>query len=206
MEFLYLTVLLQIYYAAAEIRSSVIVNRLANVQPVGAQVAKSFVPLTEIPPPKGGMHTPHGPPDQISGRRHLQDDCKEKPKGRDVVDGPRVDIFQEYYDDKQAKTLATIIFPDHIDHKHFEVTSPLPYLTVGPIDPMGYHPSTMKSEHPSECEKIYQDHLDEQYTDESRDASGESLEMARLPLMPSDGVVPPSVEDKLQQMYSDLDV
>lgn len=87
------------------------------MQPVGAQVAKSFVALTEIPPPKGGMHTPHGPPDQISGRRHLQDDCNKKPDPKEIFEGPGVDIFAEYYDDKVAKTLATVIFPDHIDRK-----------------------------------------------------------------------------------------
>lgn len=40
--------------------------------------------------------------------------------------------------------------------KHFEVTTQVPYLTVGPIEAIGYHPSTIKSEHPPECEKIYQ--------------------------------------------------
>lgn len=83
------------------------------------------------------------------------------------------------------------------------MTTQVPYLTVGPIDAIGYHPSTIKSEHPSECEKIYQDHLDEQYSEESKDYSEESLEMARLPLFPAnDG----SADDKLDKLYSDIDV
>lgn len=58
----------------------------------------------------------------------------------------------------------------------------MPYLTVGPIDGIGYHPSTIKSEHPSECEKIYQDHIAEMYSDETTDYSEESLEMAKMPV------------------------
>ncbi|KAF9407413.1 hypothetical protein HW555_003007, partial [Spodoptera exigua] len=186
---------------------------LAKVRPVGAHVGKSFVPLTEIPPP----HVPHpnrphpdahkdghkdGHTDK-SGRRHLEDDCIKKPAGKDVIEGPKVDIFPDYYDDKIAKTVATVIFPDHIDHKHYEVTTQVPYLTLGPIEAIGYHPSTMKSEHPSECEKIYQDHLDEQYTEESKDYSEESLEMARLPLSPPND---PSAEERVEKLYSDLDI
>ncbi|XP_035432539.1 uncharacterized protein LOC118264206 [Spodoptera frugiperda] len=205
MEFLYLlTVFLHIYNVASEIRTNVLVNKLAKVRPVGAHVGKSFVPLTEIPPPHvpHSDHGPEGHPDG-SGRRHLNDNCNPKKQGEDTIDGPRVDIFPEYYDDKVAKTVATVIFPDHIDHKHFEVTTQVPYLTVGPIDAIGYHPSTIKSEHPSECEKIYQDHLDEQYSEESKDYSEESLEMARLPLFPAnDG----SADDKLDKLYSDIDV
>lgn len=77
----------------------------------------------------------------------------------------------------------------------------MPYLTVGPIEAIGYHPSTMKSEHPSECEKIYQDHLDEQYSEESKDYSEESLEMARMPLF-----LQGAYEDaapSLENMYDD---
>ncbi|CAB3223705.1 unnamed protein product [Arctia plantaginis] len=150
--------------------------RLAKVKPVGDNVANRFVPLTEIPPPhisNKGI---------ASGRRHLPDECTQKPPPRDVFKGPQVDIIPEYYDDKVAKKVDTVVIPDHIDHKHFEVTTQVPYLTVGPIEAIGYHPSTMKSEHPSECEKIYQDHLDEQYSEESQDYSEESLEMARMPI------------------------
>ena len=93
----------------------------------------------------------------------------------------------------------TLQFSGH----HFQVTTPIPYLTVGPIEAIGYHPSTMKSEHPSECEKIYQDHLDDQYSAESTDTSGESLEMARLPLFPAE--VPASIEAQLENMYSDVE-
>ena len=60
----------------------------------------------------------------------------------------------------------------------------MPYLTVGPIEAIGYHPSTIKSEHPSECEKIYQDHIAEMYSDETTDYSEESLEMAKMPVEP----------------------
>lgn len=79
----------------------------------------------------------------------------------------------------------------------------MPYLTLGPIEAIGYHPSTIKSEHPSECEKIYQDHLDDQYSEESKDYSEESLEMARMPLFPAE--VPPSIEDRLDKMYDDME-
>lgn len=81
--------------------------------------------------------------------------------------------------------------------KFFEVTTQVPYLTVGPIEAIGYHPSTLKSEHPAECEKIYQDHLAEQYSDENAEYSEESLEMARMPLGP-DVKAPPSSELRLE--------
>ncbi|PZC86229.1 hypothetical protein B5X24_HaOG211390 [Helicoverpa armigera] len=202
MEFFYITVLLQMYYVAAEIRTSKLVNKLSKVKPVGGHVDKNFMPLTEIPPPKL-LHPPHGTGVQ-SGRRHMEEECTKKPKGVEVNDGAKVGIYAEYYDDNVAKTMATIIFPDHIDRRHFEVTTQVPYLTVGPIEALGYHPSTMKSEHPSECEKIYQDHLDDQYSEESKDYSEESLEMARMPLFPDQ--VPESLEDRLGKMYSDLDM
>ncbi|XP_026725329.1 uncharacterized protein LOC113492179 [Trichoplusia ni] len=199
MELLCLIVLLQVYFAASEIRSSLIVNKLSRVRPVGAHVGKSFVPLTEIPPP----HIPHIHVSPSPSRRHLSDDCTKKPPPREVHEGPRVEIFGDYYDDKIMKTVATVIFPDHIDHKHFQVTTQVPYLTLGPIEAIGYHPSTIKSEHPSECEKIYQDHLDDQYSEESKDYSEESLEMARMPLFPAE--VPPSIEEHLDKMYDDMD-
>lgn len=60
----------------------------------------------------------------------------------------------------------------------------------------------MKSEHPSECEKIYQDHLDEQYSEESQDYSEESLEMARMPLfLQGDGDV--ADELTLENLYEE---
>ncbi|KAL0892765.1 hypothetical protein ABMA27_014471 [Loxostege sticticalis] len=172
---------------SSEIRKSVVLNKLVKVKPVGGNVAKTFVPLTEIPPP----HLPH-----VNGRRHFED-CSQKPPAKDVFGGAKVDIFGEYYDDRWAKTVATIIFPDHIDRKFFEVTTQVPYLTVGPIEAIGYHPSTLKSEHPAECEKIYQDHLAEQYSDENAEYSEESLEMARMPLGP-DVKAPPSSELRLE--------
>ncbi|CAD0199165.1 unnamed protein product [Chrysodeixis includens] len=200
MELLCLIVLLQVYIAVSEIRSSLMVNKLSRVRPVGAHVGKSFVPLTEIPPPHMPViHPSHSP----SGRRHLDEDCSKKTPNREVKDGPRVEIFGDYYDDKIMKTVATVIFPDHIDHKHFQVTTQVPYWTLGPIEAIGYHPSTIKSEHPSECEKIYQDHLDDQYSEESKDYSEESLEMARMPLFPAE--VPGSVEDRLEKLYDDID-
>ncbi|KAG6464981.1 uncharacterized protein LOC115453475 [Manduca sexta] len=195
MEILFYIFTFALSYVSGEIRDSRIVNRLIKIKPVGANVGKTFVPLTEIPPPDN--------PHIHSGRRHLED-CVPKPEGRDVYEGAKIDIFAEYYDDKVAKTVATVVIPDHIDRKHFEVTSPVPYLTVGHIDAIGYHPSTIKSEHPSECEKIYQDHLAEQYSDETTDYSEESLEMARMPLFPQG--VPPSAEERFDKMYSDIDV
>lgn len=79
----------------------------------------------------------------------------------------------------------------------------MPYLTVGPIEAIGYHPSTLKSEHPSECEKIYQDHIAEMYSDETTDYSEESLEMAKMPMQ----LVLPTEEpygDKFH-LYEDMD-
>ncbi|CAH2037957.1 unnamed protein product, partial [Iphiclides podalirius] len=182
-------------YATAEIRGSVLVNKLIKVQPVGKTVEKSFVPLTEIPLPR--IKAPHG-------RRHMEDECTKKPGWMEVHDGPRIDIVGDYYDEDAAKTVATVIIPDHIDSKHFEVTTQVPYLTVGHIEAIGYHPSTVRSEHPSECEKIYQDHLEELYSDESADYSEESLEMARMPLFP--GGSPLAADDRgLDHIYSDLD-
>lgn len=92
-------------------------------------------------------------------------------------------------------------FPD----KHFEVTTQVPYLTVGTIEGLGYHPSTIKGDHPSECEKIYQDHIDNEYSEEDTDVSEESLEMARMPLFPDDRP-PDSVEKRLEKLYDDMDV
>lgn len=83
------------------------------MKPVGANLAKAFVPLTEIPPP----NLPHVHTDVKSGRRHMED-CNEKPTPKEVVSGARVDIFGEYYDDFVAKTVATVIFPDHIDREY----------------------------------------------------------------------------------------
>ncbi|XP_028174554.1 uncharacterized protein LOC114363122 [Ostrinia furnacalis] len=177
-----------------EIRSSLVLNKLVKVKPVGGNLAKAFVPLTEIPPP----HLP-----LASGRRHFED-CSQKPPAKEVYGGAKVDIFGEYYDDMVAKTVATVIFPDHIDRKHFEVTTEVPYLTVGPIEAIGYHPSTLKSDHPAECEKIYQDHLAEMYSDETTDYSEESLEMARMPLSPT---AKPSKSDEfnLEDLYEDFE-
>ncbi|XP_047517951.1 uncharacterized protein LOC125058004 [Pieris napi] len=177
----------------AEIRSSLIINKLGKVKPVGGMISKSFVPLTELPPPK--IH-------HRSGRRHLADECTEAPKWKEVHEGGKVDIFGDYYDDKVAKTMATVIIPDHIDYKHFQVTTQMPYFTVGPIDAIGYHPSTLKSDHPSECEKIYQDHIADQYSDETTDYSEESLEMARMPLFARE--FHESIEDRFAEMYDDF--
>ncbi|XP_068632042.1 uncharacterized protein [Battus philenor] len=168
-------------------------SRLINVKPVGSYVKKSFIPLTEIPPPR--IRMPHG-------RRHMEDECTQKPQWKEVNDGPRVDIVGDYYDDGQAKTVATVRIPDHIDYKHFQITTQVPYLTVGHIEAIGYHPSTIKSEFPSECEKIYQDHLEDQYSEESTDYSEESLEMARIPLLPGGS---PADEKRLEHIYSDLE-
>ncbi|XP_028027878.1 uncharacterized protein LOC114241292 [Bombyx mandarina] len=180
----------------AEIRNGGIMNKLIKVKPVGPDFAKVFVPLTEIPPPLR-PHT-HSP----SGRRHFED-CGDKPKAKEVDEGAKVEFFGEYYDDHVSKTVATVIIPDHIDRKHFEVTTSVPYLTVGPIEAIGYHPSTISSEHPRECEKIYQEHLAEIYSDETADYSEESLEMARMPLFPQD-IPPQSVEERMDKMYSDI--
>ncbi|XP_072931654.1 uncharacterized protein [Epargyreus clarus] len=183
-------------FVTPEIRSSVLVNKLKKVKPVGGVVASNFVPLTEIPPP----HAPH----QHSGRRHLEDDCSQKPPNKEMYEGGEVNIFGEDYDDRVAKTVATVIIPDHIDFKHFQVTTQVPYLTLGPIDAIGYHPSTTRSEYPNECEKIYQDHIAEMYSDETTDMSEESLEMARMPLFPDKNI--DSVEQRFAQMYDDVDM
>lgn len=90
-----------------------------KVKPVGKSVQRNFMPLTEIPPPK----KPHV---HIDGRRHFED-CSPKPHGVDVVEGGTVDIFGEYYDEKVAKTVATVIIPDHIDRKNFD-TPPSPFI------------------------------------------------------------------------------
>ena len=78
---------------------------------MGAPIAKNFVPLTELPPPRIPKMHFHG------GRRHLEDDCKDKPSGNDVVENGKIVITGDYYDDRVAKTVATVIFPDHIDRK-----------------------------------------------------------------------------------------
>lgn len=85
------------------------------------------------------------------------------------------------------------------------MTTQVPYLTVGPIEALGYHPSTNKGEHPSECEKIYQDHMAQEYTEEDTDVSEESLEMARMPLFPDDSP-PDSIEHRLNKLYDDMDL
>lgn len=82
--------------------------RLIKVKPVGRIVEKSFIPLTEVPPPRIR-------PPQV--RRHMEDECTKKPGWREVHDGPRVDIIGDYYDEDTAKTVATVIIPDHIDGK-----------------------------------------------------------------------------------------
>ncbi|KAI8435645.1 hypothetical protein MSG28_003910 [Choristoneura fumiferana] len=189
-----LCLLLHCLYVTCEIRQSVLVNKLVKIKPVGKNVQRNFVPLTEIPPPK----KPHV---HVDGRRHFED-CSPKPHGADVVEGGTVDIWGEYYDEKVAKTVATVIIPDHIDRKHFEVTTQVPYLTLGAIEAIGYHPSTLESDHPPECEKIYQEHIADQYSDETTDYSEESLEMARMPMFP---VERPSPEDqkRIDQFYSD---
>ncbi|CAK1546973.1 unnamed protein product [Leptosia nina] len=179
--------------ASAEIRSSLIVNKLAKVKPVGGTISKSFVPLTELPPPR--VH-------HASGRRHLEDECTKAPTWKEVHEGGKVEIIGDYYEDKVAKTVATVIIPDHIDYKHFQVTTQIPYFTVGPIEAIGYHPSTLKSDHPSECEKIYQDHIADQYSDETRDYSEESLEMARMPLFAQN--MRESIEERFANMYDDM--
>ncbi|XP_050345789.1 uncharacterized protein LOC126770454 [Nymphalis io] len=175
-----------------EIRGSVMINKLAKVKPVGAVVNKKFVPLTEFPPP----HVPHS----HSGRRHFEDECSKRPPAQEVYDGNKVNIIGDYYDDKVARTVATVIIPDHIDYKHFQVTTQVPYLTLGAIEALGYHPSTLKSEHPSECEKIYQDHIAEMYSDETTDYSEESLEMAKMPVQPMTS----SLEQRLNYMYDNV--
>ncbi|KOB68471.1 3-dehydroquinate dehydratase [Operophtera brumata] len=168
----------------AEIRDSVIMNK--------------FVPLTEIPPP----YVPH----IHSGRRHLEaGDCTEKYVGHEVIEGGKLMIAGEDYLDGVVKTVATVIIPDHIDHMHFGVSTQVPYLTLGPIEGIGYHPTTKKGDHPPECEKIYQDHLDELYSDEDTDYSEESLEMARMPLFPAN--MPHNFSDtKLDDLYNDIDL
>lgn len=87
--------------------------------------------------------------------------------------------------------------------KHFQVTTQVPYLTLGPIEAIGYHPSTIKSEHPKECEKIYQDHIQEMYSDETTDYSDESLEMARIPLLPAE-TIKREYEERFNDMYDDM--
>lgn len=87
-------------------------SRLINVKPVGGMMANKFVPLTELPPPQA----PHRHPD---GRRHLDPDCSQKPDPKIVYQGAKVDIFGDYYDEKVAKTVATVIIPDHIDRECF---------------------------------------------------------------------------------------
>ncbi|XP_075973558.1 uncharacterized protein LOC142974873 [Anticarsia gemmatalis] len=181
MDYLCIVLLLQVYYASCSIRTSLIVNKLTKVKPVGENVGSRFMPLTELP----ALNVP-----AASGRRHLPEDCTQKIPGQEVIEGGNVDIIGDYYDDHIAKTVATVIFPDHIDHNHFDVTTQVPYFTVGTIEAIGYHPSTIKSEHPSECEKIYQDHIDDQYSEESNDYSEESLEMARMPLFLKEYDVP----------------
>ncbi|KAJ2939209.1 hypothetical protein O0L34_g8523 [Tuta absoluta] len=190
--------LLQVWYSNAEIGGSVMLNKKQLIKPVGGLIAQSFVPLTELPPPNRPEVHYH------SGRRHFDPDCGKREPGKEVYEGAHVEIWGDYYEERFAKTVATVIFPDHIDHRFFEVTTQVPYFTVGPIDAIGYHPSTIKSDHPSECEKIYQDHIADQYTDESTDFSEESLEMARMPIYPPEGGPAPIGEIGEQNMYDDF--
>ncbi|XP_041978203.1 uncharacterized protein LOC121732402 [Aricia agestis] len=134
------------------IRESSFFNKLLSLRPAGKDI-QVFVPLTDIPPPPGR------PTEQQSGRRHLEV-CEPTTEGEVYVGSE-----------------ATVIMPDHIDHKHFEVTSPVPYLTVGPIDGVGFHGKTLPPM--DACEKIYQDHLATLYSDEDY-TSQESLEIARV--------------------------
>ncbi|XP_063361676.1 uncharacterized protein LOC134650672 [Cydia amplana] len=184
---------LQAMYVAGVIRKSALMNKLINVKPVGPLAVKKFVPLTEIPPPKGA----HVHPD---GRRHLED-CTPTPWSHNVVDEVTVNIIGDYYDDQNEMTVATVIIPDHIDKKHFEVTTQVPYFTVGTIDALGFHPT--KPPALNDCEKIYQDHMNEQYSDgvSSSDYSEESLEMARVPAEAMDPLQPPMdvYDDKVYQ-------
>ncbi|XP_023952821.2 uncharacterized protein LOC112056602 [Bicyclus anynana] len=168
-------------------------NILTKVKPVGPHLSSRFVPLTEVPPPR----VPHR-----SGRRHFEDECSQRAPPREVYEGHKVDIHGDYYDERVAKTVATVIIPDHIDYKHFQVTTQVPYLTLGTIQAIGYHPSTIKSEHPSECEKIYQDHIQDMYSDDTTDYSEESLEMAKMPI----GLVDPQkkeLEEHLEFLYDE---
>lgn len=71
---------------------------------------KNFLPLTEIPPP-------HQPVHFHDGRRHMEDDCIKKPDAIEVWEGGKIHIAEEYYDEGGMRTVATIIFPDHIDRK-----------------------------------------------------------------------------------------
>lgn len=93
--------------------NDVIVNnlkffRLKKVKPVGNEVKQSFVPLTEIPPPS--VHRGHG-------RRHMEQDCTKQPEWQEVHGGPRIEIIGDYYEEDHAKTVATVVIPDHIDCK-----------------------------------------------------------------------------------------
>ncbi|XP_063381114.1 uncharacterized protein LOC134667613 [Cydia fagiglandana] len=183
---------LQAVYVAGVIRKSALLNKLIDVKPVGPHAVKKFVPLTEIPPPLGA----HVHPD---GRRHLED-CSPTPWSHNVVDEATVQIIGDYYDDHNEKTVATVIIPDHIDIKHFEVTTQVPYFTVGTIQALGYHPT--KPPALNDCEKIYQDHMNEQYSEgSSSDYSEESLEMARVPVQALDPQQPPMdvYDDKIYQ-------
>ena len=202
MEFVVVALYLAVQACSAmpEIRTGVQANKLAKIKPVGAAVAKNFIPLTELPPPRLPAVHFH------DGRRHLEDNCGRPIPNKEVYEGGNVEIFGDYYEERIPKTVATIIFPDHIDHRHFEVTSPVPYLTVGTIEAIGYHPSTIKSEQLSECEKIYQDHIADQYSDETRDLSEESLEMARMPLFPPEGTQAPIDMEQEHNMYEDMSI
>ncbi|XP_060802900.1 uncharacterized protein LOC132902329 [Amyelois transitella] len=194
-------IVLVIGCARGEIGGSPLMNKLVKVKPVGSNLRRSFVPLTEIP-------TPPPPVTQVteSARRHLDidpDDCSKSPVKEVVYEGAKVGIFGDYYDDAVAKTVATVVIPDHIDRKHFEVTTQVPYFTVGLIEAIGYHPSTAKNEYPPECEKIYQDHLADMYSDDTTDYSDESLEVARMPLMPE--IKGEGLDEKLDLIYSDME-
>lgn len=93
------------------------------------------------------------------------------------------------------------LFPIPLAGKFYEVTTQVPYFTVGPIEAIGYHPTTQT---PNECEKIYQDFLEEQYSSGSdTEYSEESLEMARMPFFPK-GERDASFEKRLDTMYGEM--
>ncbi|KAL4709955.1 hypothetical protein ACJJTC_003918 [Scirpophaga incertulas] len=111
MKLLVVLAFLQIHkYVVSEIRTGVLINKLLKIKPVGSNAVKTFLPLTEIPTPD----FPHV--HEHSGRRHFEK-CDQKPKPKEVMSGGRVDIFGDYYDDGVAKTVATVIIPDHIDRE-----------------------------------------------------------------------------------------
>ncbi|CAG9093309.1 hypothetical protein JYU34_013052 [Plutella xylostella] len=159
---IYFLCLLQVYHhARSEIRASPLLNRLANIKLVGLD-------------PRSIKHTAFPQPTPApSLRRHVDQSGRRQQPEECVPKGPK-----DYYDDDVK--VATVQIPEHMDHIHYAITTPVPYLTVGPIAGLGYHPSTIKSEYPSECEKIYQDHIAAQFSSESNEMENESMEMTRV--------------------------